>query len=134
MKEIIWIIFSMLKFKYALVTTTILSFSPYYIVMTLIGGFLSVYIFTQLGSDLEKYLVRKFPKYFKKFSKKNRLLCRLRRNWGIFGISLITPIIGIPIGVALILTLTTDKWKVIKTLSTSILIWTLLLSFIGYFL
>ena len=134
MKEIIWIIFSILKFHYAIITTTILSFSPYYIIMTLIGGFLSVYIFTQLGSDVEKYLVRRFLKYFKKFSKKNRLLCRLRRNWGLFGISLIAPIIGIPIGVALMLTLTTDKWKVIKNLSTSILIWTLLLSFIGYFL
>lgn len=132
MKEIFWMIFSIFEIKYSIILSTIIDFSFLYILYTIIGGILGVYIFTQLGRDIEKLLVKRFPKWFKKFSRKNRILAKLRRKWGIWGISFLTPIIlGIPIGVAVSLTLTTNKWSIIKPMSFSILFWTFLSAIIG---
>jgi len=91
----------------------------------MIGGIIGIIIFTQIGLDLEKWLVKKFPKWFKRFTLKNRILVKLRRNFGIWGISFLTPILlGIPVGVALCLTLTTDKRKIIKPMIFSLVVWT----------
>lgn len=132
MNSVFWIIFSMLKFQYAMLTSTLVLHSPYYILLTLIGGFLITYLCVQLGRDLEKYLVNKFPNYFRRFSKKTRFLAKLRRKWGIWGIAIITPLIGIPLGVMLALTLTSNKWMIIKPMIISIGTWLLLFTLISY--
>lgn len=115
----------MLKFQVCLLSATIAG-SWLFILITLLGGLFGVVIFTQIGYDIEKWVIRKFPKKFKRFSFKNRLLVKLRRRGGIIGISFLTPILlGIPLGVALCLTLTTDKKSVIKPMIISLLLWSL---------
>ena len=132
MKVVFWIIFSMLKLQYAMIASTLIDFSFLYSTLTIIGGILGVYIFTQLGRDFEKLIIVKFPKRFKKFSRKNRFLAKLRRKWGIWGISFLTPILlGIPLGVFISLTITTNKWSVIKPMSISIIFWISLFSSIS---
>jgi len=126
MSHVFWIILSMLKYQFCLVSATIAQ-SWLFVLLTLLGGIIGVVIFTQIGYDVEKWFVRKFPKRFKRFSLKNRLLVRLRRKWGIWGISFLTPILlGIPVGVALSLTLTTDKRLIIKTMVISLICWSLI--------
>lgn len=118
-------ILSMIKYQFCLITSTVVQ-SWLLLLLTLIGGIIGIVIFTQIGYDLEKWLVKKFPKWFKRFTLKNRILVKLRRNWGIWGISFLTPILlGIPVGVALCLTLTTDKRKIIKPMVLSLVSWTL---------
>jgi len=115
----------MIKYQFCLITSTVVQ-SWLLLLLTLIGGIIGIVIFTQIGYDLEKWLVKKFPKWFKRFTLKNRILVKLRRNWGIWGISFLTPILlGIPVGVALCLTLTTDKRKIIKPMVLSLVSWTL---------
>lgn len=119
-------ILSMLKYQFCLITATVAQ-SWFLLLLTMIGGIIGIIIFTQIGWDLEKWLVKKFPKWFKRFTLKNRILVKLRRNWGIWGISFLTPILlGIPVGVALCLTLTTDKRKIIKPMIFSLVVWTLI--------
>lgn len=125
MTYIFWMILSMIKYQFCLITATVVQ-SWLLLLLTLIGGIIGIVIFTQIGYDLEKWLVKKFPKWFKRFTLKNRILVKLRRNWGIWGISFLTPILlGIPVGVALCLTLTTDKRKIIKPMVLSLISWTL---------
>jgi len=125
MTYIFWMILSMIKYQFCLITSTVVQ-SWLLLLLTLIGGIIGIVIFTQIGYDLEKWLVKKFPKWFKRFTLKNRILVKLRRNWGIWGISFLTPILlGIPVGVALCLTLTTDKRKIIKPMVLSLVSWTL---------
>jgi hypothetical protein len=96
------------------------------LLLTLIGGLIGIIIFTQIGYDIEKWIVRSFPRLSKKFTWKNRMLVKLRRKWGIWGISFLTPILlGIPVGVALCLTLTTDKRKIVRPMVLSLISWTL---------
>lgn len=116
----------MLKYQFCLITATVAT-SWLLLLLTMIGGILGIIIFTQIGYDLEKWLVKRFPRWFKRFTLKNRVLVKLRRNWGIWGISFLTPILlGIPVGVALCLTLTTDKRKIIKPMILSLVVWTLI--------
>lgn len=116
----------MLKFQVCLISSTIAG-SWLMLLLTLIGGISGVVIFTQIGYDIERFFVKKFPRKFKKFSWKNRLLVKLRRKGGIWGVAILTPIfLGIPVGVALCLTLTTDKLKIIKPMIVSIIGWSLI--------
>ncbi len=125
MSYLFWFILAMLKFQVCLLSATIAG-SWLFILITLLGGLFGVVIFTQIGYDIEKWLIIKFPKRFKRFSFKNRLLVRLRKHGGIIGISFLAPILlGIPLGVALCLTLTTDKISVIKPMIISLLLWSL---------
>lgn len=125
MSYIFWIILSMLKYQFCLITSTVAQ-SWILLLLTLLGGILGIIIFTQIGYDLEKWIVKKFPKWFKRFTLKNRILVGLRRRWGILGISFLTPVLlGIPVGVALCLTLTTDKRKIIRPMILSLIVWTL---------
>ena len=119
-------ILSMLKYQFCLVSSTIAG-SWLFVLLTLLGGIIGVIIFTQIGYDLEKWMVKTFPKRFKRFSFKNRMLVKLRRKWGIWGIAFLTPILlGIPVGVLLSLTLTTDKRLIIKPMIVSLIGWSLI--------
>lgn len=127
MSYVLWIIFSIFKYPLSLFTSLI-SGSCLYFSLTLIGGIIGIVLFTQIGSRFEKWLVRRFPKRFKRFSFKNRMLVKLRRNWGVWGIAFLTPmVLGIPVGVGLALALTTSKTKIIKSMIVSIVIWSMLL-------
>ena len=125
MVYILWVILSMLKFEFSIVTATI-AHSPLLVISSMIGGILSVILFTQIVSNIERWLVKKFPKRFRKFSWKNRHLVRIRRKWGIWGISLLSPVLlGIPVGILLCLNLTTDKMKIIRPMVASVIGWSL---------
>jgi len=126
MSYIFWVILSMVKYQFCMITATIAQ-SWTLLLLTLIGGLIGIIIFTQIGYDIEKWIVRSFPRLSKKFTWKNRMLVKLRRKWGIWGISFLTPILlGIPVGVALCLSLTTDKRKIIKPMIISLVCWTLI--------
>jgi hypothetical protein len=123
---IFWVILAMLKFEFSLVTAT-LAHSPELVISSIIGGILGIILFTQIGYDIERWLIKRFPNYFKKFSWKNRHLVRIRRKWGIWGIAFLSPILlGLPLGVTLSLTLTTDKMKIIKPMIISVIGWSLI--------
>jgi len=125
MSYIFWVILSMVKYQFCMITATIAQ-SWTLLLLTLIGGLIGIIIFTQIGYDIEKWIVRSFPRLSKKFTWKNRMLVKLRRKWGIWGISFLTPILlGIPVGVALCLTLTTDKRKIVRPMVLSLISWTL---------
>ena len=125
----------MLKLQYSIIASIFFYFSWKSIFLTFIGGFLDVYLITQLGRDIERFLIKKFPGKFKRFSRKNRLLARFRRRWGIVGISFITPmVLGIPLGIIICLGITTNKWLIIKYMTLSILFWMTILLLIKLFM
>lgn len=133
MFHILWIIISGLKFQFALFYSAIVATSPLLILETLIGGFLCVSLFSFLGSKIERYIIQRFPGRFKRFSRKNRILSRIRRMGGINGIAFLTPVLlGIPVGVLICLTLTTDRKKIITPMFASVGFWIIVFSIMGY--
>ena len=133
MVYLLWIVFSILKFQFAMIASTLIINSIILTIESLISGILGILLFLYLGQKVEKYIVKKFPSRFKKFSWKNRILVHIRRIGGITGISILTPILlGIPLGVLLSLTLTSDKNRILKPMIISITFWCFLLFIIGY--
>ncbi len=100
-----------------------------------IGGIIGIVLFTYLGSMMQDWVVKKFPKRFgRKFTSTNRMLVRVKRRFGLGGIAVLTPIaLSIPVGVIFALTMTHDKKKIMIAMIMSLLFWATIL-FLPYFL
>jgi hypothetical protein len=101
----------------------------------IIGGIIGIVLFTYLGTVIQNYCIKSFPKYFgRKFTSSNRFLVRVKQRFGLGGIAALTPIIlSIPVGVLFALSLTHDKKKIMISMIVSLLFWAAVL-FLPYFL
>lgn len=99
-----WLIFSAIKFFLA---PTAVYLSGYNILQTIAitvtGGFIGVLVFFYLGGAFFQWISSKFssgkesPK--KVFSKKNRVIIKVKRSYGLYGLAFLTPcLLSIPIG------------------------------------
>jgi hypothetical protein len=92
-----------------------------------LGGVWGVLCFTYLEDKVKIWYIkrRKNSGNYKAFTRWNKLLVKLRRRFGLKGIAFLTPIIlTIPVGVAISLTLTHDKAKIVKYILISCFFWT----------
>lgn len=106
---------------------------PSYI-STVGGGILGVFIFTFFGEWVSSGYYKIFPKKNKKnFSTWNRFIVKVRRNFGLPGIAMLTPLLSVPIGIFLSLSLTKDKWRISFFMFSSFLIWATII-FVPYYL
>lgn len=105
--------------------STLFMDNSWYIFDTMIGGFFGVILFTIIGKRLQSFLVNLFPNRFRRFSNRTRFMVRLRRFGGVTGISILTPILlGIPLGVMILSTLTNDRYTIYLNMFLSISVWT----------
>lgn len=127
--------FSTVKFMMGLATS--LGFQqgllPSYI-STVGGGILGVFAFAFAGEMLSKLYQKVFPKRKKRlFTKWNRILVRVRRNFGVPGIAFLTPVLSIPIGMVIAMSLTKNKWRIAFFMFISFLVWATVI-FVPYYL
>ena len=92
-----------------------------------IGGAIGVYIYTYLGEHLRDWYIKKNRANgtYKVFSKRNKWIIFFRKRLGLKGIAFLSPIlITLPLGTAIILTMTKEHNKVIKYMLVSCFFWT----------
>jgi len=96
------------------------------------GGIIGVYSFTYLGEFLKQWFLKqrhgkgKAPTPIHSF--RNKFLVFLRRKFGLKGIAFLTPILlTIPLGIAISLTITKDKKRIIRYTLISCFLWTLVI-------
>lgn len=102
------------------------------------GGICGTLVFTYMMDAIQKSWLNFQDKYFPnrnknkaKFTKKNRFVIRVKKNFGVPGIALVSPLIlSIPLGVFLALRFFGDKKKVIAWFSFSVILWTIVLYFL----
>jgi len=103
------------------------------IFVTSLGGCVGVFVFFNLGARIVHF----FPNFFKPikekrkvFTKKNKFLVMLIRNYGLFGIAIFSPIlISIPVGSFLAARFfENDKKTAIIILSMSVVLWSVSIS------
>lgn len=97
---------------------------------TAIGGILGVGFFLLLASTfkttLQKWFPRKKPK--KIFSRRNRFIVKIKKNFGLAGIAFLTPwFLSIPLGTFISFGIYKSRKKVFLYQSAAILFW----SFVG---
>lgn len=107
----------------AMVSNDMTPFPSY--LTTLGGGILGAIAFTYFGDFIAQTFNKWFPPKKQKllFSKKSRFLVKFRRNFGLPGIAIITPLLSIPIGIVLSLSITKNKKQILLFMGISFLIW-----------
>jgi hypothetical protein len=98
------------------------------VLWTNVGGVLGIYFFTYLSDIIMEWWKRTFRKKQKKiFTKKNRRIVRIKQNYGLIGIALITPLLlSIPVGTFLMERYyPRSKYKIVA-LITSNIVWSVI--------
>jgi hypothetical protein len=96
------------------------------VLFTSIGGILGVTVFLFLSEWLQNFIARKFPskKPKKIFNRRNRMIVKVKKNFGLPGIAFITPaLLSIPIGTIVASTIYNNHKKVFLYQTASVLVW-----------
>ncbi len=95
-----------------------------------IGGTLGAFIFIWSAKYIKIGFRKLFPKKAKEkriFTKKNRMIVRIKRSYGLIGIAFITPpLLSMPIGTIIAATMYKNKTRVFTVLFASVLFWSFL--------
>jgi hypothetical protein len=106
----------------ALVSNDMGAFSSY--LTTIGGGLIGVFAFTYFGDYIATQFSKLFPNRKKVvFSKKSRMLVKFRRNFGLPGVAMLTPLLSIPIGIVLSLSVSKNKPQIVLFMGLSFAIW-----------
>ena len=140
-----------IKFLFApfLAAAQHISFIPSLLVTTL-GGTVGIFVFVFLGNYLKhlsqviNYTVKRLYKSAdkgkdtpipRKFTWQNKLIIKIKRRFGLFGIAMVTPcIISIPVGCLVASHFFADKKKVLLYTIVSLIIWSLILNSLAHFI
>ncbi|MEX2513562.1 MAG: hypothetical protein WD398_11695 [Cyclobacteriaceae bacterium] len=99
--------------------------------VTVSGMMTSVLAFTYLGEWIKQNWTIIIRKKRKRFTKKTRMIVRVWKRFGIWGIALLTPVIFTPIGGTVILTsFGINKEKIIFSMLISSLLWAIIMGLI----
>ncbi len=100
------------------------------LLVTTAGGFLGVFIFVNTSEYIlnkwheRKKIKKKITPFKKNFTRKNKLIVRTKRRFGLTGIALLTPLLlSIPIGSFIALRYFKNKHKVLVYLFGSVVFW-----------
>lgn len=152
-KQLSLLLISAVKFLVAAPASYLLGFSFMHTFISIFfGGFMGVIVFFYFGKVLIYFFSKEFPLLIraleqmtglrfwfyadvarkkKIFSRRNRVIVRIRQRLGLSGIVILTPVLfSIPIGTFLTLKYFSKRKGVLAFLSLSVLGWSLLLSLI----
>jgi uncharacterized membrane protein len=103
------------------------------VIVSSVGGVVGVFVFFNLGTRIVNF----FPNFFKPikkkkrvFTKKNKFFVNVIRNYGLFGLSIFTPVlISIPVGAFLAARFfQNQKNTALLIMSISVLLWSVSIS------
>lgn len=131
------LLFSALKFFLAPSTAIIAGYTFWEtILLTTTGGLVGFLLFFKFGEILQSgfSLVIK-TKARKRFSKRNRLVVKLKSKYGLWGLALLTPcLLGIPLGAFLASAYYRKQKGVLWIFSLLIVIWSFILTYFSVFI
>lgn len=104
-------------------------------VFTVLGMMTTVIIISYFGVKLRKWWMSKKQGESKTFTKRNRRIVYIWRNYGEFGVSFLTPVVFSPvIGTLVVTTLGGKRRKVFAYMLFSAIFWSLVLSLVLNFI
>lgn len=111
------------------------------LVVSSAGGVTGIFVFTYLIEGILKIINNFMDKHFpgrnknkKKFTWKNRFIIKAKRNFGIIGVSAITPIfLSFPLGIFLSIRFFGEHKKTLIWMSIFCVFWTVVLFFVYKF-
>ena len=137
---IIVFLLSTVKFSLAGVPTAIFYGFPFFkaVLVTSLGGFAGAVVFIYMSEKiLEFYYKRRAAKHAKnpnlvhapKFTKRNKIIVRIKSKFGLPGIALLTPLLlSIPLGCFIAVRYFKNKHKVLLYMFCAVFFWSVCLS------
>lgn len=126
------ILFSSVKFLFAPATVYLSGYTFWQtLLITIIGGFIGVLTFFFAGRAMFSWINERFngKKPRKNFSKKNRLLIKVKSSWGLIGLAIISPsLISIPLGSLLAARYFRHDRRTIPVFFGAVVLWSLVLT------
>lgn len=107
------------------------------LLITTIGGLVGVFFFYYLSSGImlliskmtSKMSGKSAPKKKRVFTWKNKMIVKVKRDYGLIGLAAITPIfLSIPLGTFLAARFFQDQKKVLTYLAASVVVWSVIVS------
>ncbi len=108
------------------------------LIITTIGGLMGVIFFFYVSEAIMNLLNRfqkksshkgRPTKRKKSFTWKNKLIVKIKRDYGLIGLAAVTPtLLSIPLGTFLAARFFSDKRKVLLYLSASVVVWSVIVS------
>jgi hypothetical protein len=123
---------SMFKFILGPITARIYEMNLFETVLfTVLGMMTSVFLFsTILGNKIHVWIMKSFYKNRKLFSRRNRRMVKIWREYGLKGVAFLTPILFTPIGGTIIAnSFGEHRNKIFKYMFVSALFWAVIISF-----
>jgi len=122
---------SSVKFLFAPSTTVASGYSfVETIAITFTGGVTGFFIFFKFGTVIIKWynsMIKSKEKL--RFTKKNRFIVKIKRDYGLYGLALLTPcLLSMPVGSFLASAYFSDDKRTVPTFILSVLFWSLLLT------
>ena len=131
-------LFSIVKYGLGLFTAINLDTGIFpSILANLAGGAIGLLIFINFGSFITKkyYALRYKNKIYQKFNNWNRFLVRVRCSMGLWGISILSPILlTLPVGAMLALQITRSKTKIFIYMFSCCILWSSIFFFLSLYL
>ncbi|MEQ8910616.1 MAG: hypothetical protein RIC95_15575 [Vicingaceae bacterium] len=130
------LLFSALKFFLAPSTSVIAGYGFWQtILITCGGGLVGFFLFFKFGEVLQKGFQRIVkPKPKKRFSKKNKMIVKLKRSYGLWGLAILTPcLLGIPLGALLASAYFRKQKGALLIFFAFIVLWSFILTYFSFF-
>ena len=128
--DIIVLLISILKYPFIMMGIVFSGGDWQSILSNILGGIIGIFLFTFGGAYVENLYLKFFPP--KKFGKKSRILAFIHEKFGVWGIAFASIILTVPGSILLSLTITHNKWEVIKKMTIALTIWTIALNLIQF--
>lgn len=129
---------SMFKFLFGLTTGFAVGLSWWEsATLTVLGMMASVLLFTFAGTQLKRYILDPYlrKKSKKLFTRRNRMIIKVWRIYGLAGVAFLTPLILTPIGGTLVASSFGERWhRIFIYMLFSAVFWSFSQVFVIYFL
>jgi len=131
-----WLFFVIFKFIWAPVTmATTTDYAWWEILVITIGGaWLGIIIFYYFGKMIISFFNKKWNRIPRKFTKMNRFVIRVKKEWGLAGLVSIMGIISVPLCSLIAAAYFQENKRTIPALLTSAVIWAASLTVIVFLL
>ncbi|MDH5476204.1 MAG: hypothetical protein OEX22_10970 [Cyclobacteriaceae bacterium] len=103
------------------------------IILTVVGMMTAVLLFTYLGDFIRDRIFSNYFRSTKSFSKRNRMIVKVWKKYGVYGVAFLTPVVFTPIpGTLVLVSFKTPNKVIFSSMLVSAIFWSFVFTYIVY--
>jgi len=128
------VLLTMLKFAAGPIGSYSVAFPMWLsIILTVVGMMTAVLLFTYLGDFIRDRIFSNYFRSTKSFSKRNRMIVKVWKKYGVYGVAFLTPVVFTPIpGTLVLVSFKTPNKVIFSSMLVSAIFWSFVFTYIVY--